>query len=475
VSDRPSPRLTPVSILFFLWGFAYALVGSLSVQIQNLLGYPPSRTIALHAAYWGAYFVGPLLVGHWVLKREGFKATFMTGLAIFATGALSFWPSSVLRSYAGFFISNFIIALGISCLEVAANLFIALAGPGELSEARLNFAQGLNGIGATLSPIVAQVALFAGIDQLDLFRVQWCYFTIALFAVFLAIIFYYVPLSEAGDDDLEAMALQRLYNAGLDPRDKAFGIGARHLLLWSGVLALWFYGGNRESVFYFWTSLVQGIKPGYDPFWSLTIGRSLFTFGRFLAAGLYFVGCTPRITIGVFMLGAFVTSVLALVLPLGSGALGILLLYCFFEGPVFPTYFAMIMRSQGKHTKFAAATTITTISGFALWPSVVYGIQQQQPAFSRSAFLVVVILFGLSTLWPVILSSRSVLRRWVDPIWSKQRATESGEHGRGSSVSRYQTALTPHLEEVAERSSEGTGRPEIPSRPARKPSVSIVT
>jgi FHS family L-fucose permease-like MFS transporter len=64
VSTGPSPRLTPVSIIFFLWGFAYALVDSLSVQIQNLLGYPPSHTIALHAAYWGAYFSGPLLIAY---------------------------------------------------------------------------------------------------------------------------------------------------------------------------------------------------------------------------------------------------------------------------------------------------------------------------------------------------------------------------------------------------------------------------
>ncbi|RSH89940.1 hypothetical protein EHS25_001926 [Saitozyma podzolica] len=359
----------------------------------------------------------------------------MTGLAIFATGALSFWPSSVLRSYAGFVVSNLIIGLGISCLEVAANPFIALAGPGELSEARLNFAQGLNGVGATLSPIVVHVALFAGVDHLDLFRVQWCYFAVALFVVSLVIIFYYVPLSEASDDDLEAMALQRLYNAGLDPGDKAFGIAARHLILWSGVLAIWFYCGNREAVVYFWTPLVQDIKPGYDSFWSLTIGRSLLSFGRFLAAGLRFVGIPPRITVGICMLSAFVTSFLALVLPQGSGALTMLLLCDFFEGPVYPTYFAMILRGQGKHTKFAAAATTTAIFGFALWPSVVYGVQQQHLTFSRSALLVVLILFGISTIWPVMLSSRRVLRRWVDPKWSKQRATEASQHGRGSSGS----------------------------------------
>jgi fucose permease len=475
-----------VSVILFLMGFAYGLVGSLNVQIQNLLAYPTSRTIALHASYWGAYLFGPLLVAYWVLTRHGFKVTFMTGLAIFATGALSFWPSSVLRSYAGFVVSNFIIGLGVSCLEVASDSFIALAGPGELSEARLNFGVGMNGVGAMVAPIVAQVALFPGIDVQDLLRVQWCYFAVALFVVFLAMVFYFIPLSEADDDDLEAMALQRLCNAGLEPGVKAFGIGARHLVLWSGVLAMWFYCGNREAVVYFWTPLTQAIKPGYDSFWSQTIGFSLLCFGRFLAAGLYFLGIPPRIAIAVCMLGGFVTAVLVLVLPPGKGVLAMLLLCFFFEGPIFPTYFAMILRGQGKHTKFAAAVTATAVFGFALWPCVVFGVQQGHDTFPRSALLVVVILFGISATWPVMLSSSRVLRRWVDPKWSKQKATQSSEHGHGgggggSPLSQHEKALTGHIETVSERSKRSTAEtaetapPGTPSRPVKEPGVAAVT
>jgi fucose permease len=156
--------------------------------------------------------------------------------------------------------------LGLSCLEVAANPFIALAGPGELSEARLNFAQGIQGIGTIVSPIVAQIALFSGIQREDLVRVQWCYLAVALFVVFLAIVFYYVPLSEAGDDELEAMAVQRFDNAGLDPNQevKPFGFRPRHLILWSGVLLMWCYDGSQESVAFFWTPIVADIKPNEE-------------------------------------------------------------------------------------------------------------------------------------------------------------------------------------------------------------------
>jgi fucose permease len=117
VSLALTTKLTLVSILFFLWGFAYGLIRTLNMEIQNLRGWTPSHTIALHNADWAAYFFGPWLVGCWVLRYQGsseFKATFMTGLTIYATGAMSFWPSSVLSSYAGFVISNLTIAFGLS-------------------------------------------------------------------------------------------------------------------------------------------------------------------------------------------------------------------------------------------------------------------------------------------------------------------------------------------------------------------------
>jgi fucose permease len=428
------------------------VLGSLTSEIQSLLQYSPAQAIALHNAYWSAYFFGPLLVGYWVLKREGFKATFITGLGIYACGAMAFWPSSVLRSYPGFFISNFIIALGLSCLEVAANPFIALAGPGHLSEARLNFAQGIQGVGSIVSPILAEKALFAGIDQLDLFRVQWCYLAMALFVVALAVLFYYVPLSEAGDDDLEAMALQRLYNADLDKGDKAYGIDARHLLLWSGVVLMMVYVGAQEAVSYFWYPLVNDIKPGSDPFWDQAISHAVFAFGRFLASGLAYFGIPSRHIIAVYISGAFLFSLLAKVLPEGSAALAMLIIVVFFESAIFPTLFAMILRGQGKHTKLASAATTMAISGGAVWPSVVYGVMNLHPDDATMGLIVVIVLYGVSMLWPAMLSSSDIMRRLVDPKWSKRRVArprEGGESGGGGTVdwsSPRDKPATAHLE-----------------------------
>jgi fucose permease len=476
VSPALATELTPVSILFFLWGFAKGLIGALSMDIQKLLGYSPPHSIALHNAYWAAYFFGPLLVGYWVLKYHGFKATFITGLAIYAAGAMAFWPSSVLRSYAGFFISNFIVGFGLSCVEVAANLFIALAGPGELSEARLNFARGIAAIGMVISSVLVQKALFPGIHQEDLFRIQWYYLGLALFIILLAVVFYYVPLSEEGDDDLEAIALQRLYNAGLDKDVKAFRVEARHLLLWSGVCVMLIPSGAHEVVSYFWTPLVQDAKPGRDPLGTMAISNTAFAFGRFLAAGLCYFGIPPRVSVGIFAFGAFLIALLAMVLPRGPAALTMLILITFFESPLFPTMFGITLRGQGKHTKFAAAALIMGEAWGAIWPSIAYAVDQGN---SLSFLIVPAVLWGVSMLWSVMLSSTRVMRRWVDPKWSRPRVA-TVEHRHGAAVAprsagfRHEIPSTANFDTVPERPTAATSPPDSSERP-RKPTVSTAT
>ena len=77
-----------VTILFFLWGFAYGLLDVLNSQFQRIVHMSTGQQIGLHSAYFGAYFVGPLTFGQIVFKKKGFKATFMTGLCIYGCGTL---------------------------------------------------------------------------------------------------------------------------------------------------------------------------------------------------------------------------------------------------------------------------------------------------------------------------------------------------------------------------------------------------
>ena len=76
----------------------------------------------MHAAYYGGYFVAPLTIGSYVLRNYGFKATFITGLALYGIGTMVFWPSAVLLSYPAFIVSNLVVGCGVSTMRAAALL-----------------------------------------------------------------------------------------------------------------------------------------------------------------------------------------------------------------------------------------------------------------------------------------------------------------------------------------------------------------
>ena len=193
-----------VTIVFFLWEFAYGLLNVLNGQFELIVKLTKGESLGLHAAYYGGYFVGPLTLGRFMLKSYGFKTAMITGLCLYSCGTLVSWPSAVLTSYCAFVISNFVVELGLSCLEIAANPFIALCGPLEY------VSQGFQAIGTVFSPLLAQKVFFKNVlDAPSLVNVQWTYLAIALFDVILAAIFYYLLLPEASNDALEEIADRR--------------------------------------------------------------------------------------------------------------------------------------------------------------------------------------------------------------------------------------------------------------------------
>lgn len=87
-----------VTILFFMWGFAYGLLDVLNAHFQSALGISKGMSGGLQAAYFGAYFIGPLTYSGWIVRRFGYRWAFIVGLCIYGVGALMFWPSGVMRS-----------------------------------------------------------------------------------------------------------------------------------------------------------------------------------------------------------------------------------------------------------------------------------------------------------------------------------------------------------------------------------------
>ncbi|GLI76934.1 hypothetical protein PoHVEF18_005212 [Penicillium ochrochloron] len=399
------------TLLFFLWGFAYGLLDILNAQFQTIVQLDTWHSLGLHGAYFGGYVVGPLLVGRPVLKTWGFKSTFITGLCIYACGTLVFWPSAVLASTAAFTISNFIVGFGLAVLETAANPFIALCGPLENSEIRLNISQGVQAVGSVVSPLLAKKVLFKDVqDAASLVDVQWTYLGIALFDVLLAVAFYYLPIPEASDEDLEELANRRRE----DNMTKVIGIPVVWLTLGLGIWSQFFYVAGQEVLSTSLERFVQNANPNTSlgPFEFLTIGHSVFAVGRFIAAfAQWFL--KPRWILMVSYIGMIVFTVLSMKTS-GSAAIIMTMFIYLFESGAFSIIFALSLRGTAQHTKTAAVFMTMAISGGTFFPFAEYAayLSHGQPY----SYSVLVALFAAGAIFPVYLNFVPAVKKQVDPV-----------------------------------------------------------
>ncbi|KAL3410789.1 major facilitator superfamily domain-containing protein [Aspergillus fumigatus] len=397
------------TILFFMWGVAYGLLDILNTQFQQIVRLDSWRSLGLHAVYFGGYLVGPPLVGRTVLKRWGFKSTFITGLCIYACGTLVFWPSAVLTSYSAFTISNFIVGFGLAVLETAANPFIALCGPLENSEIRLNISQGVQAIGSVVSPLLAKKVLFKRVTDVgSLVDVQWTYLGIALFDVLLAVAFYYLPIPEASDEDLEELANRRRE----DNMTKVLGVPVVWLTLGLGVFSQFFYVAGQEVLSQSFDSFVVAANPSLGAFEYLTIGHTVFAIGRFLTAFMQWF-LKPRWVLMLSYIGMIVFAVLCMKTT-GSTAVAMSLMVYLFESGAFSTIFALSLRGTARHTKTAASLLATAISGGAFFPFAQYAAELSGGV--SYSYSVLVALFCAGAIFPLYLNFVPAAKKQVDPV-----------------------------------------------------------
>ncbi|KAF2690762.1 MFS monosaccharide transporter-like protein [Lentithecium fluviatile CBS 122367] len=409
-----------VTILFFIWGFAYGLLDTLNARFQEVAHMSNAQTIGQHSAYFLGYIVGPLSFGRIVFRRWGFKACYMVGLTIYACGTLIFWPSAVLTSFPAFLISNFIVGLGLSTLELGANPFICLCGPPEYAEARLNLSQGVQATGTVVSPLLARKVLFKASAQ-NLIDVQWAYLGIAFFTILLAIVYYYVPLPEATDEELENAAARIPI-----PREATLAIGSKHVkVIWVtlglGVFSQFCYVGGQESASTSFAEYVTYVMPSLDTVSHQAIGHTAFAASRFLAA-LVNIWVTPRLVLLFVYTGAIAFSAAAMS-GAGPTPAAIIIMVMFFEGPLFPLIYAQSLRGLGKHTKDASVLLTAAIGGGAVLAPITYAVSESHNI--QYAYCVVVATYAAGALFPIWLNSYPDARKLAAPVRDEQTRRES--------------------------------------------------
>lgn len=178
--------------LFFLWGFITVLNDVLVPHWKELFQLSYGQSLLVQFCFFGAYFIGSLI--YYVIsissgdpiERIGYKRGLLLGLGLSALGCALFAPASYLHSYAAHLVALFVLGLGFTLLQIAANPFVAIIGTPEGASSRLNLAQAFNSLGTTLAPLIGGWLIFDHVDASTAVRVP--YVGLAVLLVLIALV-----------------------------------------------------------------------------------------------------------------------------------------------------------------------------------------------------------------------------------------------------------------------------------------------
>lgn len=368
--ESPAPRSSNtgpfvlITALFFLWGFLTSLNNVLVPHFKDVfaLGYGGSALVTL--AFFSAYFVVSIPAGR-LVARLGYQRGIVLGLATSAAGALLFYPAASVPSYPFFLAGLFVLAAGITVLQVAANPYVAALGPRETAPSRLNLTQAFNALGTTVAPYVGGVLFLRALAQPDRLAaaraVQGPYLFIAVVLLALAATFYLTRLPAIPGEEGESARHRSFLDA----------LRVRHLRL--GVIGIFAYVGAEVAIGAFLVELladprIAGMRADAAARWvSLYWGGAMV--GRFLGAAVLRKRDAGKI-LGAAAIAATLLVGLA-VTSVGAAAAVGLVVVGFFNSIMFPTIFSLAIDGLGDLTSRGSSLLVMAVVGGAVVPAVI--------------------------------------------------------------------------------------------------------
>ena len=345
-----------MTCLFFFWGFITVLNDFLIPFLKESFDLNYTQAMLVQFCFFGAYFIVSPFAGK-LIDKVGYQQGIVLGLLTTATGCVLFYPSASLNVYALFLFSFFVLASGITILQVAANPYVAALGPETTAASRLNLAQAANSLGTTVGPIVG-ATLILGVVAADASAVQGPYLMIAALLVIAALVFRRIKLPVlAHVETTEEASAESIWNR-------------RSLVL--GALAIFLYVGGEVSigsflVNYFSESSIAGMS-AVDAGEMVAYYWGAAMVGRLVGAWLMnYIAATKYLAINS------VIAVLMIVVSMnttGDVAMWSILAVGFFNSIMFPTIFTLAVKGLGSLTSKGSGLVCQAIVGGALVPLV---------------------------------------------------------------------------------------------------------
>lgn len=368
--------LAVVTTIFFTWGGLTSLNDVLIPHLKAVFNMNYAQSMLIQSTFFGAYFLMSLPASR-VVAKFGYKHSIVIGLIVAAAGAAMFFPAARIPSYPLFLGALFVLASGITLLQVSANPYISLLGDPAGAPSRLNLAQALNSLGTTVFPYVigplilssavlgaADLAAMSVADQ-EAYRaheaasVQMPYLIIAGGLLLLAVFVY-------------AMRIPSLKEAteSADPVHHSFAevLGQKHLFY--GVIAIFVYVGAEVSIGSFLINYISAPEIGNITHAEAAEHLAYYwggaMVGRFIGAALL-QRFDARRLLALFSIVAIVLLVLTMATR-GTIAMWTVLAIGLFNSIMFPTIFTIAIERLGPLTSKASSLLIMGIVGGAVVP-----------------------------------------------------------------------------------------------------------
>jgi FHS family L-fucose permease-like MFS transporter len=381
-SGTNTSYLAPLSVLttlFFMWGFLTCLNDIIIPHLKGVFELNYAQAMMIQLAFFAAYFFVSLPSGA-VVKWVGYKAGIIIGLLVAACGCLLFYPAAGARSYAMFLGALFVLASGITLLQVAANPFVAVLGKPETASSRLTLTQAFNSLGTTIAPMLGSILILGNAvkskaelaalspSAAEAYRlaeaasVQKPYLGLAGALVLLAVAIaaFRLPKIEGG-------AVEGTAGAGDDATHKS-AWSYRHLVL--GAVAIFVYVGGEVAIGSF---LVNYFKEPAIGGLTEAAGAKLVSFywggamvGRFIGTVTLRV-YKPGKVLALHAVGSCALIALTM-LTSGTLAMYAVLAVGLFNSIMFPTIFTLAIDRLGRHTGQGSGILCMAIVGGALIP-----------------------------------------------------------------------------------------------------------
>ncbi|WP_377152762.1 sugar MFS transporter [Roseateles sp. UC29_93] len=350
--------LIVVTLLFFMWGLITSLNDILIPHLKAIYTLSYVQAMMVQFCFFGAYFIVSLPAGA-LIRRLGYQKGAVAGLLIAAVGCALFYPASF-GGYGLFLLAFFVLASGITVLQVAANPYVTVLGPARTASSRLTLTQAFNSLGTTIGPAVGGLLILsvAGSAAAAASTVRGPYLSLAAVLAVLALLFLAARLPRIDDGE----------DVALPGEGHGSAWAHRHLVL--GAIGIFLYVGAEVSVGSFLINFLG--EPGIAGLSPADAARyvSMYWAGAMVGRFIGFVvmrAVSPGKTLAF---NALLAIALVLTATFGHGpvAMWAILAVGLCNSIMFPTIFSMALHGLGRHTGQGSGILCMAIVGGAIVP-----------------------------------------------------------------------------------------------------------